>query len=198
MAHAIRIMPDSEEAAAIRAAERWHTEVLDLTVTQFIGTLPMMFRNIKQGIRRSDADHPYKDLGDQQIAVMYALSRGRQLTSELARIFNVTMPTITRAVDTLVEKGYVDRRPDADDRRRIYLELTEKGAEVSDYAHAQFRSAVSRFLSPLGDDQLRDINTACRHIATLLPESNYEYEGVCPVRPVAFSESVQQTESAKA
>lgn len=192
MAHAIRIMPDSKEAEAIRDAERRHTEVLDRTVTQFISTMPTMFRNVKQGIRRTDAEHPYKDLGDQQIAVLYSLTRGRLLTSELARTFNVTMPTITRAVETLVEKGYVERQPDADDRRRIYLRLTEKGAEISDYAHAQFRSAISSFLSPLGDEQLRDITLACSHIATLLPESMYEYEGVCPVRPTAFTASEER------
>jgi DNA-binding MarR family transcriptional regulator len=128
-----------------------------------------------------------RELGEQQVWVLYNLSRGRQLTSELARAFNVTMPTITRAVDTLVEKGYVERQPDADDRRRIYLQLTERGAEMSDYAHAQFRSAVSRFLSPLGDEQLRDIVIACKHMATLLPEGLYDYEGVCPVRPAALA-----------
>jgi len=92
-----------------------------------------------------------------------------------------------------VEKGYVERQPDADDRRRIYLRLTEKGAEISEYAHTKFRSSVSSFLSPLGDDQLRDITLACTHIATLLPESMYEYEGVCPVRPVAFPASEEVT-----
>lgn len=192
MAHAIRIMPDSKEAEAIREAERRHADVLDKAVTQFISTMPVMFRNVKQGIRRVEADPVYKDLGDQQIAVLYSLTRGRLLTSELARNFNVTMPTITRAVEALVDKGYVERQPDADDRRRIYLRLTEKGAEISDYAHAKFRSAVSNFLSPLGDDQLRDISIACTHIATLLPESLYEYEGICPVRPVLFPDGVEK------
>ena len=193
MAHAIRIMPDSEEAAAIRQAERRHDEALAQAVTHLIGTMPRMFRNIKHGIRQAEAILELKDLGEQQVWVLYNLSRGRQLTSELARAFNVTMPTITGAVDTLVKKGYVERQPDADDRRRIYLQLTEKGAEMSDYTHAQFRSAVSRFLSPLGDDQLRDIVIACKHIAPLLPEGLYDYEGVCPVRPPALAEAQENT-----
>lgn len=188
MTHAIRIMPDSKEAEAIRQAERRHDEELEAAVTQLVGTLPRMFKSIKSGLRRTDAEHPYQDLGEQQIGVLYTLSRGRQLTSELARLFNVTMPTITRAVDTLVQKGYVERRPDIDDRRCIYLQLTEKGAAISDYAHAQFRSAVARFLSPLGDDQLRDIVIACGHIRALLPDVLYDYENSCPVRPTANTE----------
>ncbi len=187
MAHAIRIMPDSKEAEAIMEAERLHDEVLELAVTHLIGTMPRMFRNIKHGLRYTDGDGPFRDLGEQQIWVLYNLSRGRQLTSELARAFNVTMPTITRAVDTLVEKGYVERQPDDEDRRRIYLQLTEAGALISDYAHAQFRSAVSRYLSPLGDSQLRDVVLACKHLGALLPEGLYDYEGVCPVRPDELS-----------
>ena len=196
MAHAIRIMPDSEEAVAIREAERRHNEELEFAVTHLIGTMPRMFRNIKHGMRYAEVENALKDLGEQQIWVLYNLSRGRQLTSELARAFNVTMPTMTHAVDTLVKKGYVERKPDAEDRRCIYLQLTEKGAEMSDYAHAQFRSAVSRFLSPLGDDQLRDIVVACKHIARLLPEGSYDYEGVCPVRPGMLTESEKGTPGA--
>lgn len=176
-------MPDSAEALAICEAEKAHDDMLSLAVTHLVGTLPRMFKDIKHSIRYGNPEHPYQDLGEQQIWVLYNLQRSRQLTSELARAFNVTMPTMTRAVDTLVEKGYVERQPDADDRRRIYLQLTEKGAEVGAYAHAQFRSAVMRFLSPLGDDQLSDIVNACRHISMLLPENLYDYEGVCPARP---------------
>ena len=80
------------------------------------------------------------------------------------------MPTITRSVDTLVERGYVERQPDPTDRRCIYLQLTDKGMMVNDDAHAQFRSAVSRFLSPLSEEQLRDVARACDHMAQLLPE----------------------------
>ena len=191
MAHAIRIMPDSAETAAINEAERRHDAELELAVTHLIGTIPKMFRNIKHSIRYTGAEHAFKDLGEQQIWVLYNLSRGRQLTSELARAFNVTMPTMTRAIDGLVDKGYVERQPDIKDRRCIYLQLTEKGAEMSAYAHAQFRQAVSRFLSPLGDDQLRDIVIACRHIGTLLPEGLYDYEGVCPPRSAASSEATE-------
>jgi DNA-binding MarR family transcriptional regulator len=187
MAHAIRIMPESDEALAIMEAERLHDEVLEKAVTHLIGTMPRMFRNVKHGMRQTEPVSELKDLGEQQIWVLYNLSRGRQLTSELARAFNVTMPTITRAIDTLVDRGYVERQPDVDDRRRIYLQLTETGAEMSAYAHARFRSAVSRFLSSLGDDQLRDIVIACKHIARLLPEGLYDYEGVCPVRPPALA-----------
>lgn len=182
MAHAIRIMPESKEARAILEAERQHNEVLEIAVTNLVGTMPRFFKTVKQGLKHSDSEGAYRDLGEQQLGLLYALAKEKQLTSELARTFNVAMPTITRSVDTLVERGYVERQPDPTDRRCIYLQLTDKGMLVNDHAHAQFRSAVSRFLSPLSEEQLRDVARACDHMAQLLPGGLYDYESACPVK----------------
>jgi DNA-binding MarR family transcriptional regulator len=189
MAHAIRIMPESKEAQAILEAERQHDEVLEIAVTNLIGTMPRFFKTVKHGLKHSDGEGAFRDLGEQQLGLLYALAKEKQLTSELARTFNVAMPTITRSVDTLVERGYVERQPDPTDRRCIYLQLTDKGMMINDHAHAQFRSAVSRFLSPLDEEQLRDVARACDHMAQLLPGGLYDYEGVCPAKPTTSTET---------
>ena len=183
-----RIMPESEQAKAIDRAEREYSDRLDETTTQVIRTFPRMFRSIKHGLRSSDADPALADLGEQQMWALYMLNMGPLLTSELARKFNVAMPTMTRTVDSLVNKGYVVREHDAEDRRKIYLRLTETGAQVAGAAHAGFRLGVARFLAPLSKSQLDDILLACRHISTLLPEGAFDYESGCPVRPAALNE----------
>jgi DNA-binding MarR family transcriptional regulator len=181
-------MPESEQARAIAEAEREYSARLEETTTQVLRTFPRMFRTIKHDIRTSEGELAHTDLGEQQMWVLYMLNLGPQLTSELARKFNVAMPTMTRTVDTLVNKGYVERRQDAEDRRKIYLRLTESGAQVAGTAHACFRRGVARFLAPLSDRQLDDILLACRHISTLLPEGAFDYESGCPVRPAALEQ----------
>ncbi len=182
MAHMVRIMPESEETRATLEAERRHIEALDEATTQVLRTLPNIFRTLKHQLRNSGMETPYKDMGEQQIGVLYALTRESLLTSELARKFDVTNPTITRTVDGLVERGYVERQQDASDRRKIYLQLTPKGREVGEYAHVQFRTAMSNLLSQLNSSQLEDITLACHHLSALLPDSVYNYESACPVR----------------
>ena len=189
-----KIMPESEQARAIAEAEREYSARLEEATTQVLRTLPRMFRTIKHGVRAGEGDLAHTELGEQQMWVLYMLNRGPQLTSELARMFNVAMPTMTRTVDALVHKGYVERRHDAEDRRKIYLRLTDAGAQVAGTAHACFRNGVARFLSPLSEQQLDDILLACRHISTLLPEFAFDYESACPVRPAALhGENVTQT-----
>jgi DNA-binding MarR family transcriptional regulator len=143
---------------------------LQEAATQILSTLPAMFRTIKHQARGAEAGESGRDLGGSQIWVLHALTRGKQLNSELARDFNVANPTMTRIVDGLVERGYVERRHDPYDRRRIYLSITEQGRDVERLAHQHFRDAMAAFLSPLSDKQLAEILVAFRHLQSLLPE----------------------------
>jgi DNA-binding MarR family transcriptional regulator/catechol 2,3-dioxygenase-like lactoylglutathione lyase family enzyme len=54
----------------------------------------------------------------------------RDLPSELG----VTQQAVSQVIDVLVNRGYLERYPDPDDRRRIGLELTDRGREVVDAA----------------------------------------------------------------
>jgi len=54
----------------------------------------------------------------------------QDLPSELG----VTKQAVSLVIDTLVNRGYLDRRPDPHDRRRVELELTSRGRVVLDAA----------------------------------------------------------------
>jgi DNA-binding MarR family transcriptional regulator len=183
-----KIMPESEQAKAIAEAERRYSALLEEATTQVIGTFPRMFKTIKHDLRAGEGDHALAELGEQQMWVLYTLNQGPQLTSELARKFNVAMPTMTRTVDALATRGYVERQQDAEDRRKVYLRLTGAGEHVAGMAHAAFRRRVAHFLAPLNERQLDDILLACGHISTLLPRSAFDYEPGCPVRPGTLQE----------
>jgi DNA-binding MarR family transcriptional regulator len=108
--------------------------------------------------------------------VLHALCKGPHMTSTLARRFNVTDPTMTRIVDGLVRKGYVERHHDAADRRRIFLTITEPGARIGEQVHEQLHTALARFLSPLTPDQLEEITRAFQHLQSLLPPQDDQVE----------------------
>ena len=50
----------------------------------------------------------------------------QDLPSELG----VTKQAVSQVIDLLVSRGYLDREPDPDDRRRVRLELTHRGEDV--------------------------------------------------------------------
>jgi DNA-binding MarR family transcriptional regulator len=54
----------------------------------------------------------------------------QDLPSELG----VSMQAVSRLIDILVKRGYLERREDAEDRHRVAVELTDLGREVLDAA----------------------------------------------------------------
>ncbi len=51
---------------------------------------------------------------------------------DLPSDLGVTKQAVSQLIDTLVNRDYLTRSPDPDDRRRITLELTERGQQVVD------------------------------------------------------------------
>lgn len=185
MGRQIRILESVEDIQRSERLERLdpqHAAAMEDAATRIITTLPRMFRMLKHQARGTDGDGPVGDLGESHLWVLFALGAGSLVNRDLAHRYNVAEPSMTRIIDTLVDKGYVARRPDLEDRRRIYIEMTDSGKEIARYAHEQFRAKLAEFLQPLSDRQLWDIVVACGHIETLMPEGGYDFGAFCPAR----------------
>jgi DNA-binding MarR family transcriptional regulator len=55
---------------------------------------------------------------------------------EIAQDFGISKQAASKLVDTLVIRGYLERGTDPEDRRRLTLELTERGREAADLGWA--------------------------------------------------------------
>jgi len=72
--------------------------------------------------------------------VLGGLARNRAPMGEVVRGLGVSKQAGSQVVDTLVVRGYLERTPDPDDRRRMTVALTERGR----VAATASRSAVER------------------------------------------------------
>lgn len=95
------------------------------------------------------------------------ISSGRVAHAELARRCMITPATLTGVVSTLVKAGYLRRERDAEDRRVVWLVLTEAGTERVRQLRAQIReiaASVSASLDPEHEAIIRDflVNLVCR------------------------------------
>ncbi|MBO5247170.1 MAG: MarR family transcriptional regulator, partial [Eubacterium sp.] len=62
-------------------------------------------------------------------------------SSDVAKLMSVTTGTLTRAVDGLVEHGYVVRTRSEKDKRVVFLTLTERGKRAYE-RHKQFHAEM--------------------------------------------------------
>jgi len=81
--------------------------------------------------RRLRAQRAVDSMSDGQFAVLAALKvNGSHTLGELADRERVTAPSMNRTVNCLEEAGYLTRTTDADDRRKVNIELTPAGLAV--------------------------------------------------------------------
>jgi DNA-binding MarR family transcriptional regulator len=86
---------------------------------------------------------------------------GREPTSQqqAAQRLGIDRTTMVAMLDALEGKGLVSRHPDADDRRRNVVELTDAGKDTLRRAAKASEDAERQFLAPLSAqaaEQLRD------------------------------------------
>jgi DNA-binding MarR family transcriptional regulator len=74
---------------------------------------------------------------------------------EGAEMVHVSLPAASRMVDDLVNRGYVERHEDADDRRMKRVSLTSEGGSVIARLNAARLIGLERFVQGLGNDQRR-------------------------------------------
>ena len=91
---------------------------------------------------------------------------GSRLT-ELAARAQLTKQTMGYLVDYLEERGYVERRPDPDDRRAKIICLTDEGREVTGVAREIIGRIETRWAELLGEDRMDRLRELLRELNAL-------------------------------
>lgn len=87
-------------------------------------------------------------------SLLYNLHHQKMHMQDLTRLNGVSKSTATDYVDNLENKGYVRRVKDEDDRRGIYIEITDKGHEWVDKNEARIRKYLEGCASRLSVEEL--------------------------------------------
>lgn len=111
------------------------------------------------------AKGPYKNLSVSEMHVLEAVDNAAEGVTmrELAARLRVTASTLTVAVKTLEQKGYLLRARAEGDRRKVTVTLTDaarRALERHAAFHEQLIDRVSRRLTPVQMDQLADTLSA--------------------------------------
>ena len=79
-------------------------------------------------------------------ALAVLTEHGPLVQTDLARHLGLTKSTVSRLVDQLAKRGWVQRRPGADDARRRLVELTGQGATVAADVAGRRSARLARLL----------------------------------------------------
>jgi len=106
------------------------------------------------------------DLSMQQLRAMYFLRDEEDVSvGRLAELFGVGLPAASLLADRLVRSGYVERRDDPADRRRVLLSLTRSGLRMVTDLREGSHSLLRRWMSSLSPDDLAALTRGWRALA---------------------------------
>lgn len=140
--------PSSRRAASTEAAER------DQLVARLSSlSLPLMWalRQRAMGVYEPFGVRPTR------VLLMELVDRGIDQPKAIAEMLEAVPPAVTAMVNELMERGWLARESDPDDRRRARLRLTQDGGEALREMRAAWHAASRAQLDRFELDHLRSV-----------------------------------------
>ena len=111
-------------------------------------------------------------INGRELAVLLVLADGQPASQQqAAQRLAIDRTTMVAMLDTLEGKGLVSRHPDADDRRRNVVELTDAGRDILQRAVKASDDAERAFLAPLSPQAAQQLRNSLQAIVTY-PDSD--------------------------
>ena len=97
----------------------------------------------------------FKDITNTDMHIMEAIGLGEgNNMSSVAKKLNITVGTLTTAINNLVRKKYVERYRSDEDRRVVIIKLTDKGIHAYHH-HADYHQQMTQaILDKLTEDEI--------------------------------------------
>ena len=101
-----------------------------------------LFRDVMDIEQKAIITEEFQDITNNDMHIIEAIGMNEPKNmSTIAREISVTVGTLTIAMNSLVKKGYVLRERGKEDRRVVYISLTERGRAAFVH-HARFHKAM--------------------------------------------------------
>lgn len=128
--------------------------------------LVILFQQIWKIEERALVVGEFKDISVNDMHVIEKVGlEGDKNMSTIAKSLDITMGSLTTAMNGLVLKGYVVRERSETDRRVVTVRLTEKGVKAFHH-HAEFhRKMAEAALQNLDESEIPPIVTTLHHLS---------------------------------
>jgi len=145
--------------------DRDHND-LEVLADLILGINPLYFRAFGPIMNRRKSDTGCNK--NQDKALFIISKREEVLPSQLGTCLNMRRGSLTSLVDSLEELGFVLRDPDQDDRRRIWVRLTECGRDYVARRYTELRGEMATFLEELSPADRQRLHRGMADVASVL------------------------------
>ena len=126
----------------------------------------LVMRTVAADMRRSS-----QPLAPAQLGSLMKIGTGPCTMSDLARHLAVSLPTVSKSIDMLVRRGWVERWVDKSDRRQTMVRLTPRGRRVMGEIRRRTEQQVTKTLAPLTPAERGQLVAALEMLSRVMSES---------------------------
>lgn len=123
------------------------------------------FRTFADRATAELAARGYPDVRPVHDFALHAVLSGADNASELGRRMSVTKQSAAKTIAVLQERGYVAREPDPTDRRRMRLQVTERGHGLLREGAAIFDELREGWERQVGTEAVAELERTLRQLA---------------------------------
>ncbi len=149
-----------------------------VVAAKFWIVFPAVMRTMFAEARKGEAN-----LAPNHFRILGALARNKCNLSELAEHQNVSLPTMSSTVQTLVERGWLERDRSENDRREITLHMTEEGRRVLTSEHRRLTEWVAAKMESLDPKDIKKVDRALDILLNLF-EKTFANEEISAIKHV--------------
>ncbi|CRK81049.1 MarR family winged helix-turn-helix transcriptional regulator [Neobacillus massiliamazoniensis] len=114
---------------------------------------------------------------DQHYILRHIYQAGECTSSELADVFEVNKSAITAIINRMVERGFIQRTRDENDRRVVYLSLTDGGSELFKTAQKRVHLLVESIITQFEKTEITNFLQTFEKLAQILNNKKQEEMG---------------------
>ncbi len=138
--------------------------LIDTCAGEVLEVVPVVMRDIRNHLRK----HGAQELSVPQFRTLLFLNRHKGASlSYAAETIGLSLPSMSALVDGLVTRNFVKRRTDQNDRRRMTLELTDRGEGRLRSAHEATRTYLAELLERLTPDEKNSVIKAMQILRSI-------------------------------
>lgn len=136
--------------------------------------LVKLFKNVIEIEERCLITPEFKDISVNDMHIIEAVGiEEPKSMSTVAKLMSITTGTLTKSIDGLSDKGYVDRERGKKDKRVVFVSLTEKGRKAYVHHEKFHRSMIGHMRDGLSEQEITVLVYA---LAKLNDHFNKAYE----------------------
>jgi DNA-binding MarR family transcriptional regulator/catechol 2,3-dioxygenase-like lactoylglutathione lyase family enzyme len=171
---------------------------MDLSDVDFLATPTLM--RAARGVYASSIRAELHSIGIEDMPrngafILAGVDRTGGPRQDLSSELGVSKQAVSQLVDALVSRGYVERGPDTEDRRRINLELTERGREAAAAVYRGVEAVDAQLEQRVAAEQVEAMRSALFALAGIKianiesgaarPRLSRQLRAFSPIFPVA-------------